>query len=140
MTGGNARVLNISGQLGYTYKDLFRSTLKVDVYDYALSRLEEAWHRPRQTGVWSNSLIVNKKLFVTTDLYHYSGIRSKNFASGRVVTLPAIWDLNMKIDYFLGKQVSAFVSLNNILGKNYERYLYYPQQGLNFLGGVSYSF
>ncbi|WP_266369463.1 TonB-dependent receptor [Tellurirhabdus rosea] len=138
--GGNARVLNISGQLGYTYKDLFRSTLKVDVYDYALSRLEEAWHRPRQTGVWSNSLIVNKKLFVTTDLYHYSGIRSKNFASGRVVTLPAIWDLNMKIDYFLGKQVSAFVSLNNILGKNYERYLYYPQQGLNFLGGVSYSF
>jgi hypothetical protein len=137
---GKAKVLTISGQLGYSVKDFFRSTLKVDVYDYTTSRLEEAWHRPRVVGTWSNSLIINKKLFVTADLYNYSGIKAKNFVSGQVVTLQPIWDVNLKIDYFLGKQVSAFVTLNNILGKNYERYLYYPNQGLNFLGGVSYSF
>jgi len=138
--GGVSNVLTVSGQLGYLYKDLFRSGLKVEVYDYSLSRLREAWHRPRTVATWSNSLIVNKKLFVTTDLYHYGGLKGANFISGEVVSLPAIWDLNLKIDYFLGKQVSAFVSINNILGRNYQRYLYYPQQGLNFLGGLSYSF
>ena len=34
----------------------------------------------------------------------------------------------------------AFVGLNNIFGKNYQRNLYYSQQGLNFVGGVSFSF
>lgn len=137
---GNARVLTISAQLGYAYKDLFRTTLKGDVFDYGMSRLEQAWHRPRVAATWSNSLIVNKKLFVTTDLYYLQGMQAKNFVTGRTYTLQPIWDMNLKIDYFLGKQVSAFVSLNNIFGRNYQRYLYYPQQGLNFLGGLSYTF
>ncbi|WP_229310916.1 TonB-dependent receptor [Larkinella soli] len=135
-----AQVLTISGQIGYTFKDFFRSTLRANFYDYSLSRMEAAWSRPTISGSWSNSVIVNKKLFVTADLYHYQGMQNKNFVSGQVFTLKPIWDMNLKIDYFLGKQVSAFVSLNNIFGGNYQRYLYYPQQGLNFLGGLSYSF
>jgi hypothetical protein len=77
---------------------------------------------------------------VTADLYFYEGIKNKNFVSNTTYTLKPIYDANVKIDYFLGKQVSAFVSLNNIFGQNYERYLYYQSQGLNFLGGISYSF
>jgi len=137
---GRSNVLTVSGQIGYTYKEIFRSTLRADFYDYKLTWIEAAWSRPKVTGSWSNSFIVDKKLFITADLYHYQGIQAKNFVTGQVFTLQPIWDVNLKIDYFLGKQVSAFVSLNNILGRNYQRYLYYPQQGLNFLGGLSYSF
>lgn len=138
--GNRSHVLTVSAQVGYTYSETFRSTLRADFYDYTLSRMEEAWHRPTISGSWSNSFIVNKKLFITADLYHYQGMKGKNFVTNQIVTLKPIWDLNLKIDYFLGKQVSAFVSLNNIIGANYQRYLYYPQQGLNFLGGLSYSF
>ncbi|WP_345269005.1 TonB-dependent receptor [Nibrella viscosa] len=138
--GGTAKVLTISAQLGYSQKDKFRSILKGDVFRYGLDRLEEAWHRPRIAGQWSNSYILNKKLFITSDLYFYEGIRAKNFVSGEAYTLKPIVDLNFKIDYFLGKQFSAFVSLNNVFGQNYQRYLYYRVQGLNFLGGISYSF
>ncbi|CCH01171.1 hypothetical protein FAES_3162 [Fibrella aestuarina BUZ 2] len=141
--GGIAHVLTLSGQLGYEMGG-FRSTLKGDVFRYDLDRLEEAWGRPRASVQWLNSYTFNKKLFVTSDLYVYSGIRNKNFTSltsaGEVVQLPTIADLNLKIDYFLGKQVAAFVSLNNIFGQTYQRYLYYRVQGLNFLGGISYSF
>jgi hypothetical protein len=35
------------------------------------------------------------------------------------------------------KQFSTFVKLNNIIGKNYQRYYNYPQLGLNFLIGVN---
>lgn len=138
--GGIANVLTISGQLGYAQKDKFRSTLKANFFNYGLDRLEQAWGRPTTTATWNNSYSLNKKLFVTADLYFYQGIKNKNFITGVIYTLKPIYDANVKIDYFLGKQVSAFVSLNNIFSQNYERYLYYQTQGLNFLGGISYSF
>lgn len=138
--GGTAKVTTITGQLGYNLKDKFRSNLKVDVYNYALERLEQAWGRPRIAGTWSNAYTLNKKLFVTADLYFYEGIKNKNFVSNTITTLKPIIDANLKIDYFLGQQISAFVALNNIVGQNYQRYLYYKVQGLNFQGGLSYSF
>ncbi len=138
--GGTARVLTISGQLGYALKDKFRSTLKGEFYRYGLDRMAIAYHRPRTTATWTNSFILNRKLFITADLYMYEGIQAKNFVTNMTYQLPVIWDANLKIDYFLGKQFAAFVSLNNIAGQNYQRYLYYPVQGLNFLGGISYSF
>ncbi|AQG79239.1 hypothetical protein [Spirosoma montaniterrae] len=138
--GGVSQVLTISGQLAYAQKDKFRSTLKADFFSYGLDRLTEAWGRPRVAGTWTNSYVLNKKLFITADLYFYEGIKNRNFVSGLTYTLKPIYDANVKIDYFLGRQVSAFVSLNNIFGQNYQRYLYYQVQGLNFLGGISYSF
>ena len=138
--GGTARVLTISAQLAYAQKDKFRSTLKGDFFRYGLDALPEAWGRPRLAGTWSNSYVLNKKLFVTADLYFFEGIKNQNPVSNLTYTLRPIYDANLKIDYFLGKQISAFVSLNNIFGQNYQRYLYYQQQGLNFLGGISYSF
>lgn len=138
--GGISKVLTISGQLAYARKDKFRSTLKGDFFRYGLDRLEEAWGRPQFAGTWTNSYILNKKLFITADLYFYQGIKNKNVVSNTVYTLKPIYDANIKIDYFLGKQLSAFVSLNNIFNQNYQRYLYYQSQGLNFLGGISYSF
>jgi hypothetical protein len=135
-----SRVLTISGQLAYAQKDKFRSTLKADFFRYDLNQLAEAWGRPRLAGTWTNSYILNKKLFVTADLYFFEGIKNQNLVTNVTYTLKPIYDANVKIDYFLGRQVSAFVSINNIFGQNYERYLYYKQQGLNFLGGISYSF
>ncbi|GAB3797399.1 TonB-dependent receptor [Spirosoma humi] len=138
--GGVSNVLTISGQLAYARKDKFRSSLKADYFNYSLDRLEQAWGRPQVAATWSNSYSLDKKLFITADLYVYQGIKNKNLTSGVVYTLKPIYDANVKIDYFLGKQISAFVSLNNIFGQNYQRYLYYQTQGLNFLGGISYSF
>jgi hypothetical protein len=134
------KVLTISGQAGYNYNDLFKTSLKVNYFDYAVGALEEAWHRPDLTLNWFNALAISKKLFVTADLYVLKGIKAKNFQTGKVTKLPVITDLNLKIDYLLTKNFSAFVSINNILGKQYQRYQYYPQQGLNFVGGLSFSF
>jgi len=134
------KVLTISGQAGYNYNDLFKTSLKVNYFDYSVGALEEAWHRPDLTVNWFNALTISKKLFVTADFYMLKGIKAKNFQTGIVTKLPVIADLNFKIDYLLTKNFSAFVSINNVLGKQYQRYQYYPQQGLNFIGGLSFSF
>ncbi|MCE7064757.1 TonB-dependent receptor [Dyadobacter sp. CY326] len=137
---GKTKVLIISAQAGYSFNDLFKTSLKANFYDYSVSDLEEPWHRPDLTLNWFNALAISKKLFVTADFYMLRGIKAKNFQSGVVTKLPVITDLNFKIDYLLTRNFSAFVSLNNVLGKEYQRYQYYPQQGLNFIGGLSFSF
>ena len=137
---GKTKVLSISGQAGYNFNDLFKTSLKVNFFDYSVAELEEPWHRPDLTLNWFNALSISKKLFVTADFYMLRGIKAKNFQTGEVTKLPVIADLNFKIDYLLTRNFSAFVSLNNVLGKQYQRYQYYPQQGLNFVGGLSFSF
>jgi hypothetical protein len=137
---GKTKVLTISGQAGYNFNDMFKTSLKASFYDYSVAELEEPWHRPDLTLNWFNALSLNKKLFITADFYMLRGIKAKNFQSGVVTKLPVIADLNFKIDYLLTRNFSAFVSLNNVLGKQYQRYQYYPQQGLNFIGGLSFSF
>jgi outer membrane cobalamin receptor len=67
-------------------------------------------------------------------------LKAKNFQTNKTIALKDIIDLNLKIDYLLTRHFSAYVSINNILGRQYERFAYYPQQGLNFLGGLSFSF
>ncbi len=137
---GKTKVLTISGQAGYNFNDLFKTSLKVNYFNYSMDLIEEPWHRPDLTLNWFNALTISKKLFVTADFYMLRGIKAKNFQSGIVTKMPVITDLNLKIDYLLTKNFSAFVAINNVFGKQYQRYQYYPQQGLNFIGGLSFSF
>jgi hypothetical protein len=141
-TLNTVNVTTFTGQINYQMQDFWRSFLKLDYYIYGMKdgMLPTAWHRPNLIANWSNSIIFKKKLIISTDFYLLTGISGKNFVSDSEVKLPAIIDLNSKFTYQLSDRISAFVSLNNILGQNNQRYLYYKQQGLNFLVGVSFSF
>jgi hypothetical protein len=138
--GLRTNVITVSAQVGYTITDLYRTSLKANFYNYDTERLEAAWHRPTFTLNWFNALTISKKLFLTSDFYTVGGIQAKNFQTGIITKLPVILDLNFKIDYLLTRNFSAFVTVNNVLGKQYTRYQYYPRQGLNFVGGLSFSF
>jgi len=134
------KVLTVSAQVGYQFKNIVRSTLRGDFYDYNVKRLETPWGRPKATVTWNNAFVFSKKMFATLDGYYIGGMKNKNFQTGTTVALKPIVDLNLKVDYLLTRNFSAFASINNLLGKSYERYLYYPQQGLNFLAGLSVQF
>ncbi|RDB03280.1 TonB-dependent receptor [Runella aurantiaca] len=133
-------VLTVSAQVGYQYQNIVRSTLRGDFYDYGVKRLEQPWGRPTTTVTWNNHFVFSKKMFATIDAYYIGGIKNRNFLTGKTVALKPIVDLNLKVDYLLTRNFSIFASVNNLLGKSYERYLYYPQQGLNFLAGLSLQF
>jgi hypothetical protein len=135
------RVVNFTGQLGYQFEDKFRSLLKIEYNNFAgLGNLKEAWHRPAFTTTFSNTFTVKSKLFVSADMFLISGIKGGNPYFDRTINLPTIFDANVKVDYLFFENFSLFVSANNILNKNYQRFTYYPQQGINFLVGLSYSF
>jgi hypothetical protein len=138
--GVNTDVLSVAGQVGYSFNEMYRTTLKANYFNYTTDRLEAVWHRPDVTVNWFNALTISKTLLLTSDLYVLNGMKAKNFQTNVVTKLPTIVDLNVKIDYLLTRNFSAFVSINNILGKQYQRYQYYPTQGINFIGGLSFSF
>ena len=133
-------VLSASVQVGYSIGSFFRSVLKVESFDYGVERLEVAWQRPTLTANLNTSFIFSKKMFVTADVYLMKGLRAKNFQTDQFFNMKTIVDANIKIDYLLTPNFSAFVSLNNLGGQTYERFLNYRNQGLNFLGGLAVSF
>lgn len=137
----NANVTNLSGQAGYQIPQMWRSLFKFDLFIYSgLDNVEKAWHRPNFTATWNNTFSIKDKFLVSSDIFMLTGLKGKNFITNTEVSLPIIFDLNFKFTYVITDQLNIFVSANNILNKKYERYLYYPQQGVNFLGGLSFSF
>ncbi|RYU97226.1 TonB-dependent receptor [Emticicia agri] len=131
---------NLVVQLNYQPAEIWRTYIKTDINHYQRRSFEQPFHRPLVTAKWGNTLIVSDRLLANLDLYYFGKTYAKNPTTQELMTNKAFYDLNAEFDYLFSSQFTAFVKLNNILGKKYERFLYYPQQGLNFLVGVNFSF
>lgn len=131
---------NLVVQLNYHPVEMWRTYLKTDINHYQIKSFEKPFHRPLVTVKWGNTLTVSDRLLANLDLYYYGETFAKNPTTEQIMKNKAFVDLNAEFDYLFSNQFTAFVKLNNILGQKYERFLYYPQQGLNFLVGVNFSF
>jgi outer membrane receptor protein involved in Fe transport len=68
---------------------------------------------------------------------NFTGLIPDNFD---VYKIKSWVDLNLGANYQYNKRLGAFVSVNNILGTRYQRWLDYPTQSFNFLIGATLSF
>ena len=145
----SAKVFNMSGQVNYQTFDKVLSILKYDfntyqdiVYDQAdLSTIDKPIHRPMMNLSFTNSITFKDKIIVSPDLFYISGLYSfEKSLTPKAEPLDDIIDLNLKVNYLITKKFNISVSANNLLGKNYQRYLNYTSQGLNYTVGVAYSF
>ncbi len=136
-----ATIFNIYAALTYEFTRKFRMGLDANLYSYELGGMvAEPWHRPTFDMALLGSYNLHKKIYFNLDIFYLSGLKARNPISGATEKLNDIFDLNLKVDYRFSEAFSAFVQLNNILGKNYQRYMYYPVKGTNVLVGVSYTF
>ncbi len=145
----SAKVFNMSGQVNYQTFDKVLSILKYDfntyqdlVYDAAdLSTIDKPIHRPMMNLSFTNSITFKDKIIVSPDLFYVSGLYSfEKSLTPKAEKMDDIIDLNLKVNYLITKKFNISVSANNLLGKNYQRYLNYISQGLNYTVGVAYSF
>ncbi|MBC7920703.1 MAG: hypothetical protein H7Z75_06385 [Ferruginibacter sp.] len=133
-------VLDLGFQVAYHVSERFRSSLALNAYNYRVRQVEAAWHRPTLTATWINTFNVREKIYFGANFYYLGGIQGKNFVTNRVRKLDPVVDLSLKVDYVISTHFSAFLLINNIFAQKYQRYLYYPQQRLNALVGLTYSF
>jgi hypothetical protein len=57
-----------------------------------------------------------------------------------IQTINAFADISVGANYQYDKKIGAFFRVNNILANEYNRLPYYPNYGINILGGLSYGF
>jgi len=132
--------LTISSAINFEKKGLIRSALSFDYYSYSLGTLAEAWHRPEFKLDFNNTFYPIDKLVITMDFYYMAGLIGLNGETGQSQELDDIFDLNFGARYSINQRVGVFLNLNNLFGKEYQRYLNYPTRGIQALGGVSFTF
>jgi hypothetical protein len=141
--GGDKKVqvVNISGQINYQILNEVLSILKYDYNSYEnLGELEKPYHRPAINLSFTNSITFKDRIIISPDVFYLGGLYGFNPSQQKSVKMPDIVDLNFKVNYLITKKFNASVSANNILGKMNQRYLFYPQQSLNYTVGIAYSF
>jgi hypothetical protein len=128
--------LGLQAQISKSFTSSFQTIWR----SYQTDTLEYAWHRPGVNVQWRNKFNLRQKLYFTADFYYLSNLRGYNLSTGSSVKLKDIADLNLGVEYRFSNSFSAFISANNVFGQKYQRFLYYPSNGFNLLGGLSYNF
>ncbi|MDN4164063.1 TonB-dependent receptor [Cytophagales bacterium LB-30] len=137
---GTSQRLHLFGELNFNKEEKLRSILRGDYYKYTTDVQAEAWHRPTYKLSLLNTYNLSDKILFNADFYLIGGIKALNPLDMATVELPTIVDLNLKIDYQFNKRSSAFISFNNLLGKEYQYYLNYPVRGIQVMVGGALAF
>jgi hypothetical protein len=158
----NSQRVNLFAEMGVAHSNSVKFSLRGDVFSYSTSIIDEvkrkstltaaspsqndvALHRPTfRVGANFYYNLYDKILF-SANLVTLGGMKAIDFNKStatklEVVNLKSAMDLSGQVDYFLSKQFTLFVKLDNVLANQYPVYLNYPVRGIQVLGGASWSF
>ncbi|HWA34754.1 MAG TPA: hypothetical protein VG737_11515 [Cyclobacteriaceae bacterium] len=138
MYDGNTRRINPFAEISYAEAETFKLSVRGDYFKYSTEDLPGPSQRPTYRISATSLYNIFDKISLEAGFIAQGGM--KVYGAGSSIALDPAFDLNVKTRYFISKQFSAFVMLNNILGNNYPLYLGYPARGFQVLGGVSWSF
>lgn len=149
----DANILNFTGEINAKFSDNFSLDTKADFNQYTLSKQAYAWFNPALKLNTTASVKITEKVKLEADFYYQSLTKAlvlnypdplafspPGYNPNTITTLPSFVDIGLGINYAYNKKFSAFAKANNLLNKQYQQFLYYPNFGLNVLGGISYSF
>ncbi len=139
---GTTSLFQIFGSLSYTKARVMGGTLAFRLNGYSPGEVSRPWHKPALELDYSMWFNIYDKLRISADIFALSGIKAleSRTESQQTISLDGAFDLNLKLDYALSDRYGAFVSVNNILNSNYERFYRYPSRGLLAIVGVSVNF
>lgn len=143
-------VVNVHAEALYSASEKVRVGFKVDYNHYGVKSLPQPYGRPTFLGTLYGTYNASDKLLLGANLYYYSPNYGASYVRGFAGGVPtltetprqtnAVIDLSLRADYRITPQFSVFAMGNNLTGRRYQRYLNYQSQGLNVVGGLTYSF
>lgn len=142
-----ATVFQFNSNVELSLTEKYTLTTQFDFFHYNLSNQQVAWHRPTWILQLNNRYNPFKKLNLQANLQVMGGLQARGFGvietkpvRAEVVKLPALVDLQLKIDYAVNQRLSIFAEGNNLLNRSNTRWLNYPVRGIQGLGGLSFKF
>lgn len=143
---GNSKVFGLEGELSVRASETLNLTGKLIMNDFSMSTEEEAWYKPNFRVSSNARLSLNKKFMLDAEFVLNGDANGLVYVGQpltlerKIVTVKSYADLSVGAEYQVKDKVGVFLRANNLFGKEYQRYMYYPSLGLNILGGVNYSF
>ncbi|CAN5246755.1 hypothetical protein BH09BAC3_BH09BAC3_35500 [soil metagenome] len=137
---GNTKRFNPYAQISFAHSETASLSFRADYFSYGVQDVGEAFNRPTYRLSANSKFNIYDKISLDAGFIAQGGMKALDATATQVVTLDPAFDLNMKARYFISKQVSAFVQLNNLLSNNYPIYQSYPARGFQALVGVSWGF
>ncbi|WP_025144661.1 TonB-dependent receptor [Pedobacter jeongneungensis] len=152
---GKTKLTGVEGEISVQVSDALKWTGKLNLDDWKPASETYSWFKPG-LKVSSNFVYTyNKKLSFNAGVVIQDDVKAKvnianpvpasqyvipNPAIESIVTVKGFVDLGLGADYRINNKFSVFAKANNILNKNYSRFLYYQANGFNIFGGLTYSF
>lgn len=136
--GGTTYVFDAGAEVSANF-DVIRGSLSARYYHYNPATVLEAWHRPTLVTNLMMAGKVGRKLGLEMNLFHMGGLQAAAPLTGERIKLNTILDLNLKAEYSIIENFTAFVAGQNLLGR-YDRWYGYPVRGTMVMGGLTYRF
>ncbi|MBR9914093.1 MAG: TonB-dependent receptor [Algicola sp.] len=138
---------SVAGALNVDINRNFKLGLKAEYFAYDTDLEAEPWNLPDIKASAFLDYQIDKNWFAGANLF-FVGERKDLITEEGVLVLPipttvtldSYFDLNAHVGYRISDQLSAFAKANNIANQDYQRWLNYPVQGIQFLAGATYQF
>lgn len=137
---GSIQRLRLSSNLEYIHSGNAIYSASLELNSYAMNNLERPWHLPLYVIKVNSSHTLKEKIILTSALLLMGGINAPTTVDFGIEELNPLIDISLDVSYKITNRVSAYISTQNLLNKEYERYLGYPVRGVTFKMGGQYRF
>ncbi len=140
----DVRLFNFRTEIYSQISDNLNARFISNYYQYTLDNEMEPWHKPSIKLNLAVKYNIQDKIIITADGFARNSVYGRIFDEEGDPFAEEIYgfhvDANLGIEYRYTKLLSVFLNFNNIQNQPLERWINYPSQKFNFIGGVNYSF
>ena len=143
----DVNTFSVAGELNVDVNRNFKLGLKAEYFSYSTDLESEAWNLPDIKGSLFLDYQIDQHWFAGASLFYVGERKDQFYEEGTLIltfpitkTLDSYFDANAHVGYKVSDRLSVFAKANNIANQNYQRWLNYPVQGIQFLAGATYQF
>jgi len=140
---GQSNILGFEGEINIKASDFLNLNGKAQLLNYTLASEKEAWFKPSFRLMSNAKFQINKKVIVDTEVLFQDNVYARvNGTPGTFNSrnIDGFIDLSAGAEYKVNSKIGVYIRANNLIGQQYQRFLYYPRLGMNVLGGVNFAF
>ncbi|AXT21236.1 TonB-dependent receptor [Flavobacteriaceae bacterium AU392] len=138
---------SVFGEINVDVNRNFSLGIKAEYFTYNTDDQEEAWNLPDFKASLFLDYQIDEHWFAGANLF-YTGERfDQSFVTGPLINsvpvttvLESFFDANAHLGYRINSQWSVYAKANNLANQEYDRWLNFPVQGIQFLAGTTYKF
>lgn len=140
---GESNILGFEGEINVKASEFLNLNGKAQLLNYTLATEKEAWFKPSLRLMSNAKFQINRKVIIDAEVLFQDNVYARvNGTPGTFASksIDGFIDLSAGTEYKVNSKIGVYIRANNLIGQQYQRFLYYPRLGMNILGGVNYAF